>query len=202
MLLNKLTAKLTVLTVISLTAAGLTAQPVFSQGTRSLTSETQQTKQTSIQSIEHRAAAVQLYRALELDLSGLRAITAEAATDSASAEFEAETGRSLTESESQQMFNFWARKFGEIFTQENLEGAIASVYMRNFTLEELTAINQSANPIAQIASPVIGQEMEDAVQALGDQFLTDETWMNNMVTEMANELPFLMEEFEQVPGAG
>ncbi len=192
----KLTVKLTALTVASLATAGLFAQPVFSQSVRSPTAE-KQTQAPASFSSEHKAAAVQLYRSLDLSLDDIHTMAAKEATASAIADFKAATGRDLTERESQQMFDFWQRKFEEIFTQESLETAIAAVYTQNFTLEELTAANQSANPPERLASPAIMQEIEAAVMGIANRFLTDETWMNNTVQEVFEELPFMRERFER-----
>ena len=196
MLNPKLIVKLTVLTVVSLAATGRVAQPVFSQSVRFPTVEKQTQLPASTPSSEHKAAAVQLYRSLALNLDDIHTLAAKEATASAVADFKAETGRELTEGESQQMFDFWYRKFEEIFSPANLEETIATVYVRNFTLEELTAASLSADPLAQIASPALAQEIEAAVVGIANRFLTDETWMNNTVQEIFEELPFMRERFE------
>ena len=197
MLNPKLTVKLAVLTIGSLVTTGLIAQPAFSQSVRFSAAETQQAQAPSaISSDAHRAAAIQLYRSLEINLDDMRATVAKETTASAAADFKTETGRDLTERESQQMFDFWYRKFEEVFSQENVEEAIAMVYTRNFTLEELTAANQSADPLAQLTSPTLGQEIKQAVAEIADQFITDETWMNNTVQEVFEALPFMKERFE------
>lgn len=198
----RLTAKLTVLTVVSLTATGLAIRPAFSQSVQATTAEAQQTQpMPSTQFGEHKAAAEQLYRTLGLDINDIRTVAAAEATASATAKFETKAGRPLTEVESQQIFDFWHRKFGEILYNQSLKDAITGVYMRNFTLEELTAINQSADPLAQIALPEITSEIEAATIAIIDPFLSDAVWMGNMISEMLIELPFLLEQYQQAPAA-
>lgn len=200
--------KLTVLTTALLAATGFIAKPAYSQSIDPPTGSAQQIAQTpaqatdiptNIQASQHRAAAVQLYQALELDFDFLHRIAAEGATTPAIAEFEAEVGRALTESESQQMLNFWYGQFQEILSPQSIENAIVTVYMENFTLEELDKINQSADPIAQVSSPTVSAEVEAAIVAIADPYLTDETWVNNTAIEMIEALPFLQEQYGQPP---
>lgn len=197
-----LNPKLIAATAALLTASGLAAQPACSQDARSLPIELQQlalmpVQPGDVQSSQHRAAAVELYQALNLDLDLLHRIAAEGATTPAIADFEEKVGRTLTESESQQMFNFWYGQFQELLSPQNVEAAIAGVYIKNFTLEELNSINQSENPVAQVALPAIAQEIEAAIVSISDPFLKDETWVNNTAAEMIEALPFLQEQYRQ-----
>ena len=195
-----LNPKLIAATVALLAASGLAAQPACSQSARAVPIEPQQlalTQPGNMQSSQHRDAAVELYQALDLDLNLLHKIAAQGATTSAIADFEEKVGRTLTESESEQMFNFWYGQFQKLLSPQNVETAIANVYIKNFTLEELNAINQSADPVAQVTSPAIAQEVEAAIVSIAYPFLSDETWVNSTAAEMIEALPFLQEQYEQ-----
>lgn len=50
--------------------------------------------------------------------------------------------RPLTDIERQQLYSFWYQQVQESFSSEALEDELVALYTRDFTLGELTAINQ------------------------------------------------------------
>lgn len=56
--------------------------------------------------------------------------------------FQSKMSRPLTDTERQQLYSFWHQQVQESLGESALEDQLVALYARDFTLEELTAINQ------------------------------------------------------------
>ena len=185
--------KMAALAMAAIAATGLVQQPAFSQ----TVSPSALTAQLVLQPAQpsnsaQQVAARELYRLIDLNNELVYDAFAGGATSGVQ-ESLAGSGKTLTDSETQQLYSFWYRKGQEIFSPENVESAVVSVLTDNFTAAELTEINQSAEARELIATPEILQEMEMAIRSLGDRYAADETWITATYSELAVEIPSLFE---------
>lgn len=187
--------KLTVLTIATLVMAGLPALPAFSQEIDSPETEpVPEQLAPQVADEAHLAAARSLLNQLG-PLQSNSDIFYNTLATSAIEGFRVEMGRPLTEEERQQLYRFWYEKLQTVLTAEELEAMLVAVYVRDFTLEELTAINQFYQTPAglkwQNALPALQQELTAISSSYVLALSSDNEWVTNTLNELLVEIPSL-----------
>ena len=187
--------KLTILTLATLAVTGLHTSPALSQAVNS--SETEPTlEQPTPQGASE--AHIEAARSLLSQLGPLQAngnIFYNTLATSALEGFQAEMSRPLTEDERQQLHQFWYEKLQTVLTAEELEEMLVAVYVRNFTLEELTAINQFYQTPAglkwQSTLPALQQELTALSSSYVLALSSNDEWVSATLNELLAEIPSL-----------
>ena len=194
---------LTALTVALLTTAGFFAAPAFSQtaadpSLSSAQATTVRTETPTPQLAQAQNAEVEAARELIEKLGPLQS-NGEAfyTTFSTSAVegFQSQISRSLTDSERQQLYNFWYRQVQTSLSSEDLKERLVTVYVDEFTLEELTAINAFYETPAGLKWEAVLPGMQQTLGTMSSDYLlalaADETWLNGTLNDLLTEIPSL-----------
>lgn len=187
--------KLTALTAVAVAIAGTSALPALSQEI-----EPSETESVPVQPVMQAAdeAHVEVARSLISQLGPLQSngdIFYATFATSAVQGFQEKMSRSLTDSESQQLYSFWYEKIQTALTSADLEEMLVATYVRNFTQAELIAISQFYQTPAglkwQSSLPTLQQELTAISSSYVLELSSDNEWINNTLSELLTEIPSL-----------
>lgn len=196
--------KLTALTVASLAIAGLFAAPAFAQtvitapSLESSPATTAPAKISTQQLAQAQTAEAEAARELIEKLGPLQS-NGEAfySTFSTSAVegFQSQLSRQLTELERQQLYNFWYQQVQESLSSEELKEMLVAVYVEEFTLEELTAINAFYETPAGLKWEAILPSLQQTLGTLSSDYLlalaADDVWLGGTLEDLLIAVPSL-----------